>query len=55
MDNKETGKMAIDVVCGMEIDRSEARHVVKHKNEDYFFCSTNCRDHFVVDPEKYVG
>ena len=44
-----------DVVCGMELNPAEVEHTSEHKGEKYYFCSDNCRDHFVKDPEKYVG
>jgi YHS domain-containing protein len=44
----------IDLVCGMEVDRS-APHAASHQGQTYYFCSMSCQEHFVNDPEKYVG
>ncbi len=46
---------ALDVVCGMEVDPLHAKLHVEHSGEVYYFCSTTCKNHFVNDPEKYVG
>ncbi len=45
-----------DVVCGMELKSNKVKCTVKHTNATmYHFCSKSCRDHFVNDPEKYIG
>ncbi len=46
---------AFDLVCGMELELGEIKHATEHKGESYYFCGESCRDHFVNDPEKYVG
>lgn len=46
---------AFDVVCAMEIDPVHTKLHVEHKGEVYYFCSTTCQNHFVNDPQKYVG
>jgi YHS domain-containing protein len=38
--------MAIDPICGMEVDEKSAIRVTKGDKE-YFFCSTHCRDKFI--------
>lgn len=51
----ELEKRAIDVVCGMEIEPKHAKLHVEHYGEVYYFCNTVCKNHFVADPQKYVG
>ncbi len=51
----EPDRKVLDVVCGMELDPASTRLHVEHKGEVYYFCSTMCKNHFVSDPEKYVG
>jgi len=51
----ESQKKALDVVCGMEIDPLRTRLHVEYRGEVYYFCSTTCKNHFVNDPQKYVG
>jgi len=46
---------ALDVVYGMEIDPLYTKLHVEHKGEVYYFCSTTCKNHFVNDPERYIG
>lgn len=51
--------MAIDPVCGMEIDEATAEdlgaEVVEHGGRRYYFCSPYCRDAFLRAPERYTG
>lgn len=45
-----------DVVCGMELTVDKIKHTVEHTNGTaYHFCSKSCKDHFVGDPQKYIG
>lgn len=46
---------ALDVVCGMELDPTQTKLHAEYKGEVYYFCSTVCKNHFVNDPEKYIG
>ncbi len=46
---------AMDVVCGMELDPVHTKLHVEHKGEVYYFCNVVCKNHFVNDPQKYVG
>ena len=49
-------QMFFDVVCGMELTLDKVKHTVEHTNATvYHFCSKSCKDHFVNDPQKYVG
>jgi len=41
--------MAKDPVCGMQVDEKSAIKLVK-SGEDYFFCSSSCRDKFQKKP-----
>jgi Cu+-exporting ATPase len=53
-DDKAVTATAIDPVCGMKVDPATARHRFSHAGQDYFFCSANCRDRFVAEPEKFL-
>lgn len=48
-------RLAIDPVCGMSVDPATAKHHVHHAGQDYYFCSSSCREKFLGDPQKYVG
>lgn len=55
-DNDQNGRtLAIDPVCGMSVDPATAKHRVHHAGQDYYFCSSSCRERFLDDPQKYVG
>jgi YHS domain-containing protein len=46
---------AFDLICGMEVDPALAKHRAEYNDEIYYFCSTTCKNHFVMDPQKYLG
>ena len=47
--------MAIDPVCGMEVDERTATDKATHQGETYFFCSKEWKGEFDADPEEYTG
>jgi Cu+-exporting ATPase len=47
--------MAIDPVCGMEVDERTTPEKVTHEGTTYYFCSSDCRDEFKTSPEDYIG
>lgn len=47
-----TGK-AIDPVCGMQVDPASAKSSI-YRGQPYFFCSTEHRDAFELNPEQYL-
>ena len=52
---EEAVEMFFDVVCGMELPKSKAKHPSVYRGETYYFCSQSCKNHFDSDPQKYVG
>lgn len=50
-----SGDLALDVVCGMELATKAARFSAQHKKTTYYFCSSNCLQHFKNAPERYIG
>jgi YHS domain-containing protein len=47
--------MAIDPVCGMEVDEKTAQWKSEYKGTTYYFCSSGCKGSFDKDPEKYLS
>jgi len=47
--------MAIDPVCGMEVDEKTAKHTTTHEDKTYYFCSGGCKSRFESNPEQYVS
>ncbi|MGZ8501940.1 MAG: XdhC family protein, partial [Candidatus Limnocylindrales bacterium] len=45
----------LDPVCGMTVERADARHLAEHGGVVYAFCSIGCRSRFVREPSAYVG
>ncbi|MBC7127955.1 MAG: YHS domain-containing protein [Candidatus Methanosuratus sp.] len=46
--------MAIDPVCGMEVDEKTAKFKSEYKGKAYYFCAPGCKKMFDKDPEKYL-
>jgi len=44
-----------DVVCGMEIEDSQAAGKSEFNEETYYFCSLSCKTHFDANPEKFTN
>ena len=47
--------MAIDPVCGMELDERKSKEQVTEQGQTFYFCSKDCREEFQADPEEYIG
>jgi Cu+-exporting ATPase len=52
---KEASNMAIDPVCGMEVDEKTAPAKSEYKGKTYYFCAPGCKKTFDANPEKYTG
>jgi YHS domain-containing protein len=46
--------MAIDPVCGMEVDEALAAYQSEYMGEVYYFCSAGCKDEFDSDPQAFM-
>jgi xanthine dehydrogenase accessory factor len=44
----------LDPVCGMTVDRAQARHLAEHDGVVYAFCSIGCRTSFIREPTAYI-
>lgn len=47
--------MAIDPVCGMEVDMSNPAGTSEYNGQTYYFCSPGCKRAFDKEPEKYLS
>ena len=47
--------MAIDPVCGMEVDEQQATATSEYQGTTYYFCAPGCKRQFDRDPERYAG
>jgi Cu+-exporting ATPase len=47
--------MAIDPVCGMEVDEKSTQDRSSHEGVTYYFCSHDCKEEFDAAPEEYIG
>ncbi len=42
-----------DLVCGMKINKKEAKFSLIHDGATNYFCSESCKEKFSNDPKKY--
>jgi YHS domain-containing protein len=47
--------IAIDPVCGMEVDRESSELSVDHDGTTYWFCGRGCLLEFTDDPDAYLS
>ena len=52
---KGGAQMAIDPVCKMEVEESQAAATSEYKGKKYYFCAPGCKKAFDQDPEKYLA
>lgn len=46
--------MAIDPVCGMEVDPARAAGQSEYQGKTYYFCAASCKSRFDADPARYT-
>ena len=46
--------MAIDPVCGMEVNEESAAATSEYKGKTYYFCAPGCKAAFDANPQKYL-
>lgn len=47
--------MAIDPVCGMEVDVTNPAATSEYNGQTYYFCSLGCKVSFDQEPESYLS
>jgi Cu+-exporting ATPase len=50
----EVNAMAIDPVCGMDVDEGDAGGKGQYEGKTYYFCSSDCKREFQEAPESYA-
>lgn len=45
---------AVDPVCGMTIEESDAVGTSEYEGKTYYFCSKDCQEEFDSAPEDYA-
>jgi Cu+-exporting ATPase len=46
--------MAIDPVCGMEVEPERAAATSEYQGTTYYFCAPGCKAAFDRDPERFL-
>lgn len=44
-----------DPVCGMDVDKDNARWTADHAGLSYYFCSRSCKERFEGQPEQFIS
>jgi YHS domain-containing protein len=47
--------MAVDPVCGMQVDEKSAAATYDYQGKTYYFCAPGCKAAFAKEPEKYLN
>ena len=47
--------MAIDPVCGMQVDPDHATWTAEHGGETFYFCGKGCMLDFRDEPERFLS
>ena len=45
---------AVDPVCQMSVNKKTATETYENQGKTYYFCSTNCKNLFTQNPDKYL-
>jgi len=48
------GPVAIDPVCGMEVEIEGARYTSELNGQTFYFCCSGCKRKFEAEPAKYL-
>ena len=48
------GGIALDPVCGMQVEVATARLTAVHNGTTYYFCGKGCKLEFEDDPERFL-
>jgi Cu+-exporting ATPase len=51
---REVTSMAIDPVCGMQVDPAKAAGTSEYQGTTYYFCAKSCKAKFDANPSQYV-
>jgi xanthine dehydrogenase accessory factor len=50
-----TREVAVDPVCGMEVEVATARYTHEHEGRTYYFCAASCKMRFAENPGQYLS
>ncbi|MFP3897791.1 MAG: heavy metal translocating P-type ATPase [Dehalococcoidia bacterium] len=53
-EQKSSGRLAKDPVCGMQVDRKKAAATSDYGGQTYYFCALGCKKAFDQEPGKYL-
>ncbi len=47
--------IAIDPVCGMQVEIASAQHTTEYEGTTYYFCAKGCKLDFEDEPERILA
>lgn len=51
----ESAELALDPVCGMDVEPAQALYHREYSGRTYYFCSARCRAAFATEPQHYAS
>ena len=51
----ENDEVAIDLVCGMNVEKNNLPSFFEYDGRTFYFCSDDCKEQFKSDPKQFVG
>ena len=54
-ENTTPAGIAIDPVCGMEVEIEKAQHTTEYRGTTYYFCAKGCKLDFEDEPERILA
>lgn len=52
---KQSEETVKDLVCGMDVNKTDAKFTSEFNVNTYYFCSPGCKTQFDNNPDKYTG
>ena len=47
--------IAIDPVCGMQVEKATAQHKTEYQGTTYYFCAKGCKLDFEDEPQRILA
>jgi YHS domain-containing protein len=54
-ENTTPAGIAIDPVCGMQVEMATAQHTAEYQGTTYYFCAKGCKLDFEDEPERFLA
>jgi xanthine dehydrogenase accessory factor len=55
IESQPRGDMAVDPICGMEVEINGAKYSSEYADNTYYFCAASCKTKFAQNPQGFLG